>query len=73
MGLTEENLSGVGGFGRIRVKEGHQIVIGDILDERAAVADEGDTEDNSKERKPSADRSVGRDEDRVVEEGTELI
>lgn len=73
MGLTEDNLGGVGGLGCIRVKEGHQIVLHDILYEGTAVADERDTEDNGEERKPSVGRLAGRVEDRVVGEGTELI
>lgn len=48
MRLTEDNLCGLGGLGRIRVKEGHQIVLDGIFNEGTAVADKRDTDDNGK-------------------------
>lgn len=56
MGLTEDNLGGLRGLGRTRVKEGYQIVLDDILNKGPAVADETDTDDNGEKRKPSVDR-----------------
>lgn len=73
MGLTEDHLGGVGGFCCIRVKEGHQIVLDDILDEGTAEANEGDTKNDGEERKPSVGRLARRVEDWVMGEGTELI
>ena len=60
MELTEDNLGGLGGLGRVGVEEGHQAVLRGIFDERTAEAYERDTYDNSEERKPSAGCSAGK-------------
>lgn len=70
---TEDDLGGPGGLGRVRVKEGDKVVIDDILDERTAVADERDADNNGEEGEPSVEGSAERVKDVVVEEGTELI
>lgn len=72
MRLTEDDLCSPRGLGCIRVKEGHQVVLHDILYKRTTEADKRDTYNNSKEGKPSVGLLVGRGED-LGGEGTELI
>jgi hypothetical protein len=71
--LTEDNLGGLRGLGCIRVEEGHQVILDDILDKGTAIANKRDAHYHNEEGKPSANWSAGKVEDLVVSERTVLI